>query len=157
MRIILVVPPPTRFVSRPGINIPSPLPLCLSHPSILLSKGISVNQKMYIYIYIYATAARVYASLHGYACFPRGRINQGRDLYLLVVLINQFAIRCTSVDNSTVVAAFNSGAVEILLGRLCVWSEAEVILSFEGGGRCSCIDISTSARVMRWKARNEEI
>lgn len=95
------------------------------------------------------------ASLHGYACFPRGRINQGRDLYLLVVLINQFAIRRTSVDNSTVVAAFNRGAAEILLGRLCVWSEAEVILSFEGGG--SCIDISTSARVMRWKTRNEEI
>lgn len=77
------------------------------------------------------------------------------DLYLLVVLINQFAIRRTSVDNSTVVAAFNRGAAEILLGRLCVWSEAEVILSFEGGG--SCIDISTSARVMRWKTRNEEI
>lgn len=85
---------------------------------------------------VYATARTRVASLHGYACFPRGRINQGRDLYLLAVLINQFAIRRTSVDNSTVVAAwFNRGAVEILLGRLCVWPEPEVILSFEGRRR----------------------
>lgn len=148
MRIILVVPPPTRFVSRPGINIRFPLPLCLFHPSIPPLRGYPLTERC---TYAYTLVA----SLHGYACFPRGRINQGRDLYLLVVLINQFAIRRTSVDNSTVVAAFNRGAAEILLGRLCVWSEAEVILSFEGGG--SCIDISTSARVMRWKTRNEEI
>lgn len=150
MRIILVVPPPTRFVSRPGINIRSPLFSLSAFSTLrfLRPRGYPLTERC---TYAYTLVA----SLHGYACFPRGRINQGRDLYLLVVLINQFAIRRTSVDNSTVVAAFNRGAAEILLGRLCVWSEAEVILSFEGGG--SCIDISTSARVMRWKTRNEEI